>query len=101
MPQYGPGVGIVEPRLTRHCPAFWCGTTDGLVERSIRSASAGRESSGLYHRAKYAQRSPGATSVLVFVCLPYLLDVRWVLFPIAMTIGIPARTQWKFFKKSL
>ncbi|MGO4158594.1 DUF4400 domain-containing protein [Cupriavidus sp. YAF13] len=81
--------------------AFWCGMTDGLVERSIRSASAGRESSGLYHRSKYAQLSLGATSVLVFVCLPYQLDVRWVLFPIALTIGILARTQWKFFKKYL
>ncbi|QOT79484.1 DUF4400 domain-containing protein [Cupriavidus basilensis] len=73
--------------------AFWCGMTDGLVERSIRRASVGRESSGLYHRAKYAQLSLGATSVLVFVCLPYQLDVQWVLFPIAMIIGILARTQ--------
>ncbi len=81
--------------------AFWWGMTDGLVERSIRSASAGRESSSLYHRAKYAQLSLAATAVLIFVCMPYAVDVRWVLFPVAMAIGWLARTQWKYYKKYL
>ena len=80
---------------------YLCGIADGLVDRYIRSACAGRESSSLYHRAKYAQLGLSALGAMVFLCWPYYLDVRWLLFPLSFGLALLARIQWKYYKKYL
>lgn len=96
---FGARVALLAASWPAFLIGYGVGFIDGLVERRIRSACAGRESSSIYHRAKYGQLTTGAMACLVYVCLPYYLDVRWVVFPLALVLGYLARTQWKFYKK--
>ena len=54
------------------------GMIDGLVERSIRRYSGGRESATLYHRAKYAIAGVVGLSLFVYVCVPVTFEPRRV-----------------------
>jgi hypothetical protein len=75
------------------------GMIDGLVERSIRRYSGGRESATLYHRAKYAIAGTVGLWLFVFVCLPISLELQWGSWVAAGVIGVLARLQWKYYKK--
>ena len=75
------------------------GMVDGLVERSIRRYSGGRESATLYHRAKYAIAGAVGLWLFVFVCLPIPLEVSWCSWVAAGVIGVLSRLQWKYYKK--
>ena len=75
------------------------GMVDGLVERSIRRYSGGRESAMLYHRAKYAIAGAVGLWLFVFVCLPIPLEVSWCSWVAAGVIGVLSRLQWKYYKK--
>ena len=53
------------------------GMIDGLVERSIRRYSGGRESATLYHRAKYAIAGAVGLWLFVYVCVPMTFELQW------------------------
>ena len=75
--------------------------SDGVCERYIRRACAGRESSGLYHRAKYLQLTAGAFCALLYLCAPWVINPIYTLLPFVMFVGLFARLQWKYYKKYL
>jgi len=75
------------------------GMIDGLVERSIRRYSGGRESATLYHRAKYAIAGAVGLWLFIFVCLPIPLELQWGSWVAAGVVGILARLQGKYYKK--
>jgi hypothetical protein len=77
------------------------GLIDGWVMRARRRASAGRESSSIYHRAKL-----GATSVLItgyMVCLtaPDLQYPTPLLLSMAVLVALLMRLQLAYYKKYL
>lgn len=74
---------------------------DGLTQRAIRRASGGRESASLYHRAKHLQVMLMAISLLICLFWPASVDVRWIVLPLAATLGILTRLQWTYYKKHL
>ena len=74
---------------------------DGLTQRAIRRASGGRESASLYHRAKHLQVVTMATSLLIFLIWPEIVDVRWFGLPLTAALGILTRLQWAYCKKHL
>ncbi len=98
---FGVRLAIFMSALPVFALAYVVGTTDGLVQRFIRRSCAGRESSGLYHRAKYFQLSGAAFLGLTYVCLPVAVDPRWVVLTSAGLLGVLARVQWSFYKKYL
>jgi hypothetical protein len=75
------------------------GMIDGLVERSIRRYSGGRESATLYHRAKYVIAGVVGLWLFVFVCLPIPLELQWGSWVAGGVIGVLSRLQWKYYKK--
>ncbi len=75
------------------------GMIDGLVERSIRRYSGGRESATLYHRAKYAIAGVVGVSLFLYVCVPITFDLQRGSWVIAAGIGVLSRLQWKYYKK--
>ncbi|MDP2430826.1 MAG: DUF4400 domain-containing protein [Pseudomonadota bacterium] len=81
--------------------AYVVGTVDGLVQRYIRRSGAGRESSSLYHRAKFFQMGGAAFLGLIYICLPVAIDPRWIMLPSASLLALLARVQWTYFKKYL
>ena len=74
---------------------------DGLVQRAVRRASGGRESSSLYHRAKYLQILGAAGVLALVLLLPISADPRWVGVPAIVLIALAARVQGSFYKKHL
>jgi integrating conjugative element membrane protein (TIGR03747 family) len=81
--------------------AYSIGLIDGIVGRYIRTKSAGRESSSLYHRAKYLQLMGVSLGTLIYLCAPFHIDPRLIVLPIALLTGLIARLQWMFYKKYL
>ncbi|MBK7592021.1 MAG: DUF4400 domain-containing protein [Betaproteobacteria bacterium] len=75
------------------------GMIDGLVERSIRRYSGGRESATLYHRAKYAIAGVVGLSLFVYVCVPMTFELQCGSWAMAALIGVLSRLQWKYYKK--
>ena len=74
---------------------------DGLVQRAVRRASGGRESSGLYHRAKYLQTLLAAGVLAIVLLLPVSADPRWVGVPATVLMALAARVQGSYYKKHL
>ena len=73
---------------------------DGLVQRYVRRESAGRESSGLYHRVKHMQLVGGCLLGMVYITVPVALDPRWLFVWVAGVAGL-AFMQAKLYKKYL
>ncbi len=76
------------------------GLIDGLVQRRIRQENAGRESAGLYHRAKYWRSGIAWSSLLVYLCLPVAVSPLWLTLP-AIAAAVMTFLQAKYLKKYL
>lgn len=74
---------------------------DGLTARAIRRACAGRESSGVYHRAKLAQVYVLAGAWMLYVCWPATIDPVLFSLATAATLAVLARVQSAWAKKYL
>ncbi len=74
---------------------------DGLTERAIRRASGGRESSGLYHRAKYMQIVALGTVGLAVILWPAPVGWESVMVLLAVVMFFFVRLQWTYYKKHL
>jgi integrating conjugative element membrane protein (TIGR03747 family) len=98
---FGVRIGLLITALPLIAMAYITGFTDGLVERYLRRAGAGRESSSLYHRAKYLQLTGGVLIAVIFLCAPWHLNLILFLLPVAALTGVVTRLQWKYYKKYL
>lgn len=96
-------VGLRAGILIRFLPLlillYAIGATDGVSQRAIRQAQAGRESASLYHRAKYAQVVVVATGVGGVLVWP--TPVSWGLCSLSVSVfvAVLAAGQWAFYKK--
>ena len=77
------------------------GLVDGLTQRHIRRACAGRESSSMYHRAKFFQFAGLAMGVMVYLMWPVSIRPEWIVIPLALLTGLLSRVQWTYLKKYL
>ena len=76
-------------------------TANGLMHRAIRRASGGRESAGIYHRAKHLQLVFLVSTGTLYLLLPASIDPRLLWWPAASASALLVRTQWAFYKKHL
>ena len=98
-------LGVRAAILARFAPLlvllYAVGAADGFAQRAIRRACGGRESAGLYHRAKYLQ-----VAVLGLGGVGLLLwpgPVWWELcLPIGAVLAAGlASVQWAYYKKHM
>lgn len=73
---------------------------DGLVARQIRKSNAGRESSGLYHRAKYWRSGVVWLSILIYLASPFIISPILLFIP-ALVFALLVRLQAVYLKKYL
>lgn len=73
---------------------------DGLNARKIRQANAGRESSSLYHRAKYLRTGILFSSIFLYLTLPFAINPQWLMLPV-IGIALSIFMQAKYLKKYL
>jgi hypothetical protein len=74
---------------------------DGLTERYIRRACAGRESTDMNRLGKTSKLMFFATGITVYLCLPIPLDPFWLIGPLLVVYVLGTRIQWQFYKKYL
>jgi len=91
---------IVVDVLAIILPLLAAALVDGLVQRHVRRECAGRESSSLYHRAKYFQLVGWLLVTMMYVTMPINIDPRW-LFAWATIAALLIFVQTKFYKKYL
>lgn len=72
---------------------------DGAVERSRRRYGAGRESSTLYHRAKYFQVTFSTAILVAYLWWPGDVNPSLILVPTILACAVMARLQIKYYKK--
>ncbi len=98
-------VGVRAAVLARFAPLllllYAVGAADGFTQRAIRRACGGRESAGLYHRAKYLQLAVLGLGGVALLMWPG--SVRWefcVALGALLTGGL-ASVQWAYYKKHM
>ncbi len=72
---------------------------DGIVERARRKYGGGRESSTLYHRAKYFQVSLSTIAIAGFLWWPGDLDSSLIITATTLVCAALAHAQAEFYKK--
>ena len=76
------------------------GLIDGFVARAIRQKNAGRESAGLYHRAKYWRTGILWLSMIAYLASPTPISPNWLFIPCAIYASL-VWLQAKYLKKYL
>ncbi len=74
---------------------------DGAIERTRRKFGAGRESSTVYHRAKYFQVTIATVVSAAYLWWPSDVDPSLILVPTTLACAALARLQIKYYKKHL
>lgn len=74
---------------------------DGLVERARRKFGGGRESSTIYHRAKYFQVTLATLATTAYLWWPSAIDADAVFTLVTLCCALLARQQAKYYKKYL
>lgn len=79
--------------------AYGSGMTDGLVGRAVRRVRGGRESSNIYHRAKYLEwvMACGGLAAAALPPLHFAGDALGCCFAAATALW--SSWQWRFYKK--
>ena len=76
------------------------GLVDGFVARAIRQKNVGRESAGLYHRAKYWRTGILWFSMIIYLASPVALSANWLFLP-CLAYAALVWLQAKYLKKYL
>jgi integrating conjugative element membrane protein (TIGR03747 family) len=74
---------------------------DGMAQRAIRRAGAGRESASLYHRAKYMQYTLTGVMLITMLCVPVQVNPVVLMLLFGASLLPLTRLQWAFYKKYL
>lgn len=74
---------------------------DGFTQRAIRRVSGGRESSNIYHRAKYLQFVLVVTSMAIFLLWPSSIDFPAISSMALAIAAVLVHVQWSYYKKHL
>ncbi len=80
---------------------YWVGMVDGLALRAVRRIQGGRESAGVYHRAKFMQLGLIALGTMALLVWPWPVAWGWSCGLAAVLVGLMAGVQWTYYKKHL
>ena len=98
-------LGVRAGMLARYVPLlcllYWVGMVDGLTQRAVRRVQGGRESAGLYHRAKFFQLSIVVLGTMALLVWPWPVAWGWSCGLAAVLVGLMAGVQWAYYKKHL
>ena len=91
-------VGTIAISTALLCIMNFNAMIDGMVARSIRQASAGRESAGIYHKAKYFRKAIYSLTALVYLSWPNSVHPVLLLIPVFISVLL-TQLQFKYWKK--
>jgi len=96
---YGFRIGFLLASIPLFFMIYFLALADGLTERYIRRACAGRESADLNKLGRLFKLMFFASAVTVYLCTPVAISPFWVVVPLAVIFAIATRLQWQFYKK--
>lgn len=79
--------------------AWVIGSFDGAVARWIRRASGGRESSTIYHRAKYSHVTIATLLMIAWLWSPFSMEIWQLALVLAVIGALLLRIQLMYYKK--
>lgn len=98
---FGLRLGMMVSAIPLFILIWLAAASDGLAERYIRKACAGRESGDMFKLGRILQLFGFVFIVMFYVTLPINIDPLWVTVPMAIILSISTRAQFKFYKKYL
>ncbi|MCA1925559.1 MAG: DUF4400 domain-containing protein [Thiobacillus sp.] len=96
---YGIRIGFLMASVPLFMLLYFVATADGLTERYIRRACAGRESADIHKLGRLSKLMFFASAVTVYLCTPVAISPFWVIVPLAAIFAFATRLQWQFYKK--
>lgn len=96
---YGIRIGFVLASIPLFFLLYVLAGVDGLTERYIRRACAGRESADIHKIGRLSKLMFFASGVTLYLCLPVAMSPFWIIAPLAFVFAIATRVQWQFYKK--
>lgn len=90
---------MIQSMLPTLALAYTLAIVDGLVARWVRREAGGRESSTIYHRAKYFHAVGLTLFVMAWFWYPQGFDFWFATAVIAVMGGVLLRMQLMFYKK--
>lgn len=98
---YGIRAGIVIASIPLFFLVYFVATVDGLVERYIRRASAGRESADMFKLGRLSKLVFFASGLTFYLCVPISINPYWLVTTLAIVFAVATRIQWQYYKKYL
>lgn len=98
---FGIRLGFLVAGLPLYWLIYWIALCDGMTERYIRRACAGRESSDMYKLGKLSRLMILVSGMTFYLCVPIAMNPYWVVCVFVMAIAIGTRVEWKYYKKYL
>ena len=96
-------LGIRAGILSRYLPLlgllYLVGAVDGVALRAVRRIQGGRESAGVYHRAKFMQLGLLALGTMALLVWPWPVAWGWMVGLAAVPLGLLVTVQWRYYKK--
>lgn len=90
---------MIQTMLPTLALAYFVAIFDGIVARWIRRVSGGRESSTIYHRAKYFHAVGVTLLLMAWFWYPGNFDFKLATIIMAVAGGILLRLQLMYYKK--
>lgn len=90
---------MIQTMLPTLCLTYTIAAIDGWIARWIRRESGGRESSTIYHRAKYFHAIGVTLFMMAWFWYPKGFDFWTATIAMAVVGGVLLRTQLMYYKK--
>lgn len=98
---YGIRAGMLIAAIPLFILVYFIATVDGLTERYIRRACAGRESADMNKIGRMGKLLFFAGGITFYLCTPISMNPYWIIGPMALAFAVGTRIQWQFYKKYL
>lgn len=98
---YGIRAGIIIASIPLFLLVYMLATVDGLVERYIRRACAGRESADMFKLGRLSKLIFFASGITFYLCVPMSINPYWIVTTLALVFAVATRIQWQYYKKYL
>lgn len=98
---FGIRIGLFIASIPLFILVYLTAMSDGLTERYIRRACAGRESSDLFKIGRLSKLGFFSTGMTIYFCVPINISSHWIIMILVLVMAVATRVQWQYFKKYL
>jgi hypothetical protein len=98
---YGIRIGMLVAFIPLFILVYVLASVDGLTERYIRRACAGRESADMNKIGKMTRLMFFASGITFYLCVPIAMNPFGLVGILTTALAVGTRMQWQYYKKYL